>query len=175
MILWRSIARTLEQKSRQNSENPMPKLKRKYPLIRREPVTQLPCDVAFDRAMEAHKKTIDNLRTTSSVCLFTTGKILRSALHNFDLSEPALDTLQQGLSQGLAEQDFILIGRVVREFMSGIDRTKINFGDESSAEAAIVSAIDHYWNALEMWSMNSFEESHGYTVMARSSLTKLGD
>ncbi len=175
MILWQQIARTLETQARQNSENPMPKLKRKYPLIRREPVTQLPCDIAFDRAMGVHKKTIDNLRTTSSVCLFTTGKILRSALHNFDLSEPALDALQRGLSQGLAEQDFILIGRIVREFMSGIDRTKINFGDESSAEAAIVSAIDHYSNALEHWAMADYDQSHSYTVMARSSLTKLGD
>jgi len=175
MILWRQIARELETATRQSNKDIPMKLSRKYPLTRRAGVTQLPCDVAFKRAVEAHKKTSDSLRSTSSVCLFNTGKSLLSSIHHFDHSDADLSAFESAFTSGLAERDLTTMGRSCRTFLSHIDRNTVNWADEQAADVALISAVDNFSNALEHWAMSDYVSAHSYTVMARSSLTKFGD
>lgn len=130
----------------------MPQLARRYPLTRREPVTETPCDRTFDAALKSHETAWKKVRAASATCLYSVARQLFTASQHFDASDTELRTFRGELTRGLADRDFIVVGRAVRQFLAGIDRTKIDFSDESSAEASLVHAIVNYQDALEAWS-----------------------
>lgn len=153
----------------------MPTPKRLYPLTRREPVSETPCDRAFSVALKSHETSWERVRSASATCLYSVGHQMLSACQHFDLSDGDLQAFRSTLTQGLTARDFALISRAVRQFVSSIDRTKINFADTDSAEAAFVHAAITYQDALDAWSRDDHKDAHPLTVMARSSLNRLGD
>jgi len=153
----------------------MPKLVRSYPLTRREPVIQSPCDRAFDVAEKSYQTALARMREAAATCIYTTGRSLLSACRHFDQSDPDLAKFMTKLQNGLAARDFSSLMHASREFMNTVDRSKITWSDESSAEAALVAAIMSYDDALEQWSDDKHSEAHANTVRCRSSLTKIED